>query len=242
MNYIVGDIHGEISKLKKLVRWIKSIDTSPELIFIGDYLDKGEDAKATLDYLVKLKDQVPCKFLIGNHEYCWINASIYEEYLLKYGGRNTIHSFKCKDVKETQLCLLTKYADFFSSLLNFCIIDSYLVCHSGVPPEFYLEHELDCIKQESFLFNRYSFIRNEALFQDRYIVVFGHTGFFRPYVDDYKIGIDTAACFLEEQPLTCFCTDTATFFDSNNEHYSLDEIKGEFCPNILRNKPWRTYD
>jgi hypothetical protein len=36
-------------------------------------------------------------------------------------------------------------------------------------------------------------------------VIFGHTGFYYPYSNEYKIGVDTAACFLETQPLTAFC-------------------------------------
>ena len=38
MKFIIGDIHGEITKLKLLVKFIKDIDDKPELIFIGDYL------------------------------------------------------------------------------------------------------------------------------------------------------------------------------------------------------------
>ena len=47
MKFIIGDIHGEITKLKLLVKFIKDIDDKPELIFIGDYLDKGESSKKT---------------------------------------------------------------------------------------------------------------------------------------------------------------------------------------------------
>ncbi len=88
MHYVIADIHGETTKLKKLINHIISIDTRPEFIFIGDYIDKGEDAKATLDFLLDLKSKYSCVFIIGNHEYCWLNINDYTDYLLKYGGKN----------------------------------------------------------------------------------------------------------------------------------------------------------
>ena len=100
MKFIIGDIHGEITKLKLLVKFIKDIVDRPELIFIGDYLDKGESSKKTLDFLIQLKNELKCVFIEGNHEYQWLNVSKennIEEYLLKYGGKLTINSFEGRE-------------------------------------------------------------------------------------------------------------------------------------------------
>ena len=242
MIYVIGDVHGEITKLKLLVDFIVGKDVNPEFIFIGDYIDKGEDARTTLAYLVKLKAKYACKFLIGNHEYCWKDAGSHIDYLLQYGGKNTMHSFGCTDVMETQKILLDEYGDFFNELIDYHITGEYFISHSGLPPEYYTENNLEHIPQRSFLFNRYPFITNQAFFQHKFKVIFGHTGFFTPYVDQYKIGIDTAACFLEAQPLTAFCVDTESFINSNLEQIKLAESAQNYCPNILRNKPWRIYD
>ena len=60
MRFVIGDIHGEISKLKLLIKYILTLDKDPELIFIGDYLDKGEDPLAVLEFLISLNKQYDC--------------------------------------------------------------------------------------------------------------------------------------------------------------------------------------
>lgn len=242
MHYVVADIHGEITKLKNLVKYIISLEDNPEFIFIGDYVDKGEDAKATLDYLIELKDNYSCVFIIGNHEYCWKNASDYEDYLIKYGGINTIKSFNASGLFETQQILLSNYASLFNSFVSYHIEGLFFISHSGIDP---LHYDLDLsgnIDEKLFLFNRYQFIKHQALFKQKYKIIFGHTGFFIPYVDDFKIGIDTGACYLQDQPLTSFCIEKEIFYNSDNINYSINSIRGYYCPNIMRNKPYRLYD
>ena len=57
---------------------------------------------------------------------------------------------------------------------------------------------------------------------------------FTPYVDKYKIGIDTGACYLKEQPITSLCLETKVFYNSNNEIYSVEKIRKDICPLIIR--------
>jgi len=238
----VGDIHGEISKLRSLVHYIKAFDSDPNFVFIGDYIDKGEDAKTTLDFLVSLEKDHDCTFLMGNHEYCWLNASSYEEYLLRYGAKNTMDALGLTNLYDTQKLLLNNYGNFFSSLRHYYLCGSYIITHSGIPPDLYAVEDLDSIDSKCFLFNRYPFIMQEVFFQSKYKVIFGHTGFFEPYVDDYKIGIDTAACYLESQPLTSFCIETETFINSERTITELNAFKKDSCANIVRTKPWRIND
>jgi len=244
MNYVVADIHGEISKLKNLISFIIRSDNDPEFIFIGDYVDKGEDAKGTLDLLISLTEIFNCIFLMGNHEHCWINLNAgnsfiaYQEYLLKYGGIQTIKAFQA-DFLETKRILSDAYSVIWNNLKTFHIIDEFCISHSGISVQCY-DKEPQKILQKDFLFNRYEFISHQALYLKKYKVIFGHTGFYTPYVDPYKIGIDTSACYLYEQPLTAFCIETREFLDSSANLYSLNSIRNEFCPNIVRTKPWRT--
>jgi serine/threonine protein phosphatase 1 len=242
MKYIIGDIHGEISKLKTLINFIFSTEINPSFVFIGDYIDKGEDALKTLDFLTQLSSSHECIFLMGNHEYCWLHAHEYEEYLVKYGGLNTVKSFGCSTIKSTRDLLIERYKSFFDGLKTHYFYKDYVMTHSGIAPEFFNVESLDTLKTTDFLFNRYDFITKDEFYKKKYKIVFGHTGFFMPFVNEYKIGIDTGACYLEEQPITAFNLDTKMFFDSNLKNYSLASINGNFCPNIMRNKPWRIYD
>lgn len=46
-SYAIGDIHGEVTLLKRL---LESLPFRPEdtLVFLGDYVDRGEDSLATI--------------------------------------------------------------------------------------------------------------------------------------------------------------------------------------------------
>jgi serine/threonine protein phosphatase 1 len=240
MNYVIGDIHAEISKLRRLTEFIHKKDATPCFIFIGDYIDKGEDAKATLDFLLEAKHNHTCVFLLGNHEYAWQHADEYEAYLLKYGALNTIQSMGGLGIRDTRELLFGQYREIFDSLVSYYIVGNYFICHSGIDPDVYENRDAESRLPKEFLFNRYDFIRQSRLFLDRYTVIFGHTGFYRPYYDGYKIGIDTAACYLPTQPVTAFCLEESSFLNSDGEAFDLDDITDRYCPNILRNKPWRT--
>ena len=145
MTFVIADIHSEISKLIQLIENIKKICTNPKLIFIGDYIDKGEDALATLTFLDTLSKDVKCVFLKGNHEYCWLNSTMNEEYILKYGGLSTIQSFNCSNFFETKDILSSKFKFFFDNLVNYYLTDEFLITHSGIPDKLYFQ-TLKCIK------------------------------------------------------------------------------------------------
>ena len=51
--YIFGDIHGEITRLKKMIDKIEYNESDDRLIFLGDYVDRGEDSRKTTPYLFK---------------------------------------------------------------------------------------------------------------------------------------------------------------------------------------------
>ena len=239
MNYVIGDVHGEINKLKRLIYFIRKLDDKPKFIFIGDYIDKGFNSKETLDYLVDFNKEFECVFLIGNHEFYWMEESReIDEYLLKYGGKQTIKSFKSSSINETRFLLNNDYKDFFKSLIPYYIFNNYFISHSGFNP-LNSSVNINEIPIEDFLFNRYDFIKTNHFFKEKYKVIFGHTGFYSPYVDKYKIGIDTGACFLEEQPLTAFCLEKEFFLNSKGKLTNLLNITNTMCPSIIRSKPWQ---
>jgi serine/threonine protein phosphatase 1 len=65
--YTIGDLHGEVTFLRRLLEHLApgSDDT---LIFLGDYLDRGEDAPTTIETLATLATWCQCIFLRGNHD------------------------------------------------------------------------------------------------------------------------------------------------------------------------------
>jgi len=67
MNHIISDVHGCYYTLLKLVDKIYFADKNAQLIFIGDYVDRGLYSRETVDYLIKLQSEgAIC--LRGNHD------------------------------------------------------------------------------------------------------------------------------------------------------------------------------
>lgn len=220
------------------------IDKNPELIFIGDYLDKGNNPRAVLDFVINLRESFNCTFLLGNHEYCWMNLEQGDiktkEYLAKYGGIATLKSLGLNDFYEGKQMLLSEYGNFFSNLKPYWQSDTFIAIHSGINPANY-STDINDIPVKELLFNRYDFIKHEELYMKRYRLIFGHTGFFTPFVTNSKIGIDTAACFLACQPISSLCIDKMMIINSDGLIKNLEDFNKNSCPNIIRTNPWR-YD
>jgi 2',3'-cyclic-nucleotide 3'-phosphodiesterase len=66
----IGDIHSAYDELKQLVETIQSKyePNETELVFLGDYFERGEKGQETLDYLLQLAKNHTVTFLEGNHE------------------------------------------------------------------------------------------------------------------------------------------------------------------------------
>lgn len=65
--FAMSDIHGKLAHFKALVEKLdlKKEDT---LVLMGDYIDRGEDSKGVMDYIVELKDVCNLITLLGNHD------------------------------------------------------------------------------------------------------------------------------------------------------------------------------
>jgi serine/threonine protein phosphatase 1 len=74
MTYAIGDIHGEVTLLRRLLALLP-FHEEDTLVFLGDCLDRGEDSLATIQTLLDLKQSHPaCIFLRGNHEDAWLTC------------------------------------------------------------------------------------------------------------------------------------------------------------------------
>src|SRR4051794_35059413 len=65
MRWIIGDIHGMLKPLTTLVAMVRAEDPDAELLFTGDYVNRGPDSRGVIDYLLKLDR---CRFIRGNHD------------------------------------------------------------------------------------------------------------------------------------------------------------------------------
>lgn len=62
----VGDTHGDIDATRKVIETF--LDSKTILIFLGDYVDRGEYSKENIDYLLRLQKTKRVILLMGNHE------------------------------------------------------------------------------------------------------------------------------------------------------------------------------
>lgn len=101
--YAIGDIHGSTNLLEKLLAKIdKSQPNRSPVVFLGDYVDRGEDSAGTLVKLYNLSQDPNrvCKFLRGNHEQMLLDfldsPNTAGPFWLMAGGRQTLASFGIK--------------------------------------------------------------------------------------------------------------------------------------------------
>ena len=72
----IGDIHGFKTVLIGLLAKLNARHDLQEIpvVFLGDYVDRGDDEFGTLDYLIELEAKFQnFIFLLGNHEQDWID-------------------------------------------------------------------------------------------------------------------------------------------------------------------------
>ena len=80
----IGDIHGCINALTTLVDFVgfRHDDT---IVTLGDYVDRGSDSRAVLDFMIefgKTHQHVPLR---GNHEIMMLDSRDKTFYLLNFG-------------------------------------------------------------------------------------------------------------------------------------------------------------
>ena len=95
---VVGDIHGDINQLiypLKQFLSFKSTNQSCQLIYLGDYIDRGELNIPIFEFVSVLKDIPDVHCLLGNHD-CY-NQSVFDYFIDKENNHKFIQSlaFQC---------------------------------------------------------------------------------------------------------------------------------------------------
>jgi len=196
--FAIGDIHGCFDKLCALMDKIKIDHDKDILLFLGDYIDRGNSSFDVVEYLIDLKKHFQkIIFLKGNHE------KMLEEYLsgknrldyLIYGGQQTIESYMRRSRTAGSPLIPQEHLDFFKSLSLYYETDDFIFVHAGLRENIPFEMQ----DPADFLWIRKDFVHSDFDFGKR--VVFGHTPYAEPLVEPNKIGIDTGAVYGNK--LTC---------------------------------------
>ncbi|HLK60339.1 MAG TPA: metallophosphoesterase family protein [Chthonomonadaceae bacterium] len=219
MIYAIGDIHGQVTMLRALLDKLKALPLTDEdtLIFIGDYVDRGEDSKAVIETLIALKGERPdTVFLRGNHEQLMLDARdsdpprmgsvpgafIFSDPTLLWfqnGGEETLFPYT-DDLSDEQYlrwweAIPEAHWKFLKETRLEYSAGRYLFVHAGLLPQGKM-WEGQTRGFDPRLWIREPFLSSRDDFGGR-IVVFGHTPQMsgKPLLQRNKIGIDTAAVF-----------------------------------------------
>ncbi|MGD8989304.1 MAG: metallophosphoesterase family protein, partial [Syntrophobacterales bacterium] len=93
---VIGDIHGCLGKLQLLMDKLDPRPDRDQLIFLGDYIDRGENSSGVLDYLLELrKTFTDTIFLMGNHEKMFLDflSGVDRALFIYNGGESTLRSY-----------------------------------------------------------------------------------------------------------------------------------------------------
>ncbi len=196
--FVIGDIHGSIDMLKRLMDIIPWRMDKDLLIFLGDYIDRGSHGKEVVDYILMLKkdsDYIRC--ILGNHDAMFIdylNGKNIDQYL-NNGGDATLLSYGINNPQEGYNLVPKDHVRFFKSLEPYIELENYYFVHAGFRPGVKIKEQ----KLEDMLWIRNGFIDSKYDFGKK--VIFGHTPLDKPLIMKNKIGIDTGAVYGEK--LTC---------------------------------------
>lgn len=201
--YAIGDIHGEADLLVSLLHAIREDSKQRQpaslmLIFLGDFIDRGQDSALMLKVFSLMTDSA-VKVLKGNHEATLVDVYRGDEealaFWLRFGGRQTLEGLGvtiAADMTTTlnslRAALDAKIVDWLDGLPHCLTLGDYFFAHAGIRPRVRLGKQ----DPDDLLWIREPFLSSKRRHEK--IVVHGHTiepG--PPILGGNRIGIDTGA-------------------------------------------------
>ena len=130
--YAIGDIHGCAKALRSV---IDAIDPQPtdELVFMGDYVDRGPDSRDTIDQIIALQARTQVVALRGNHEMMLLGIALNQlddSVWLANGGNTTVASYGGSLNK-----IPSNHLSFLRGLLPYYETHDTIFVHASYDPE-----------------------------------------------------------------------------------------------------------
>lgn len=237
--YAIGDIHGQIEMLEEALAQIQA-DGGPDaqIIFLGDYVDRGADSKAVIERLVQGKAAgKPWRFLKGNHDrmFEWFMEPVprHDPHLLvgyhwlheRLGGTTTLASYGV-DVGNRRR-LNSVHAEALSAVpvshqrfLQDCEVSiaqgTLFFCHAGVRPGVELKDQVE----DDLVWIREDFGHDTS--DHGALIVHGHTPVDTPLHAGNHVNLDTGAGY--GKPIT------AAVFEGTEVHILTKTGRRPFKP------------
>ena len=195
---VIGDLHGCHRELKSLISRLKKKGAfTPEtdrLIFIGDYIDRGENPRLTVRYVRGLQKKYGENViaLMGNHEDMLLEEIQYGSSSWLYNGaRNTLLSYEGHEKD------FDRDVRWMKDLPLYYEDDYFVYVHAGVNKDLPIDQQ----DRHTLLWARQGFYLDPRGYEKT--VIFGHTptqylnGGDKPLWmnNDHDIAIDTGCVY-----------------------------------------------
>jgi serine/threonine protein phosphatase 1 len=221
--YAIGDIHGRLKLLDQLISDVPWDVSRDKLVFLGDLIDRGDDARGVVSRLIELvKGNPNVVVLRGNHEQMLLDCLDYGDLqwlIPENGGIASLsaYGFKLDQLTDvSDIKIPEEHVEFFRSLPFYHEDDQAIYVHAGlIPGEHPSETDPDVLTWTRDL----DFLTG----YDGKLCFFGHTptpylpreGRTRRggiYIHGGCVGIDTSG--EEHSPLSCIQVENFTLYQS----------------------------
>lgn len=186
----IGDIHGRLDAMNEL---LEQLDPGPsdQLVFVGDYIDRGPRSKQVIDRLLELEQDVPCVFLRGNHEAMmldYLEDGAWNLWRMN-GGVETLETYTEDDTVE----IPEAHRDFVARTRLYYETDEFFFVHAGLKPDLSIEENLRRHDEQVLLWERSHLGASELAWEKT--VVCGHTPQPKPIDRPLLMCIDTGCVY-----------------------------------------------
>ncbi|MGO6677891.1 metallophosphoesterase family protein [Rhizobium leguminosarum] len=198
--FAIGDIHGCIDPLKRMIDRIKAYAAEGTVVFLGDYVDRGPDSKSVLDRIIagpsdpwrwiclkgNHEDMMVAAYADGQSRAVWLgNGGLETE--ISYGGR-----------------VLPQHLQWAADRPLMHVDRHRIFVHAGVDPAFPLDRQ----SQDDLLWMR--FVAGEPGEYWGKHLVHGHTpSMSNPMTTGNRTNIDSACVFGGKLSCAVFDDDVA---------------------------------
>ncbi len=222
----IGDVHGCYHSLSELASFVGLRDDDV-VITLGDYVNRGPDSRAVLEWLIELDRRQTLIPLRGNHEIMTLEARDNELMLahwLGYGGDATLRSYAARvDEPGIMADIPDSHWRFLEERLTpYYETDEHFFVHANADPDTPLDEQPDYM----LYWEQFDDPPRQCSGK---VMVCGHTSQKSglPAFNDNAICIDTNAC--RGGWLTCLQVETGQLWQTNERgekrSFSLDEVE-----------------
>ena len=180
LTYAVGDLHGCLDLLRSVPTAIRRHSKGRlfQIVFLGDYVDRGLDTKGVLELLPRFQNQGRAVFLLGNHEQMLLRCMRHgskatRRVWLENGGGATLASYGLDPNDAAGVAQLPpSHIDWLTRRPSIYATGDLVFVHAGIDPYKALHEQ----GPREFLWIRDRFLSADPLdFIERRHIVHGHT-------------------------------------------------------------------